>query len=71
MRTKTEVVALLDRKAVVTATLLAPGISKEVITEMSQDLPAENLGELVADVIQKGWKAGIDPTASVVIIRFS
>lgn len=62
-------------KAIVTAQVYRDGRPHEVAiasvkTEMSTDLPAENLGELVADAIQKAWKDGHDPMYFSVVISF-
>jgi hypothetical protein len=29
--------------------------------EMSDDLPAENMGELLAQTVNEAWRAGLDP----------
>ena len=47
-----------------------PLVTKEETT-MSTDLPAENLGEIVCDAVQKAWKAGHDPVDFKLIVSFS
>lgn len=41
-----------------------------IVTEMSSDLPADNLGELLCDAVHTAWKAGHDPTAFSVVVSF-
>lgn len=38
---------------------------------MSTDLPAQQLGELVAEVVHQAWKAGVDPVNTQVVIDFA
>lgn len=40
-------------------------------TEISTDLPADNLGQAVCDAINKAWIKGIDPVHMQVLITFS
>lgn len=46
----------------------APIVEKE--TSMTDDLPADNLGELLCDAVQAAWKAGHDPVTFSVVISF-
>jgi hypothetical protein len=39
--------------------------------ETTTDLPADPIGEVVVEVLQKAWTAGEDPVNCVVIIQFS
>lgn len=47
----------------------APVVS--VQTEMSTDLPADNIGEIVTEAIHKAWKMGHDPIHFAAVISFS
>ncbi len=64
-------------RAKVTAACFPNGIGNlhdmvKISTEMSTDLPAANLGELVADVLQATWRKGYDPAQKqfAIVINF-
>ena len=42
----------------------------ELETGMSQDLPADNLGEIVCEAVQVAWRAGHDPVKFSVVVGF-
>jgi hypothetical protein len=37
---------------------------------ISQDMPADMLGEMVAEAIQESWRAGNDPVDTHIVITF-
>jgi len=39
--------------------------------EITDDLPADVIGECVVAVCQRMWKAGEDPVNQVIVVRFS
>ena len=39
-------------------------------TVMTTDLPAEKLGELVAEALNLSWKLGNDPVNTMVVLSF-
>jgi len=47
----------------------APIVAVE--TTMTNDLPADNVGEIVCQAINKAWKDGHDPVNFSVVISFS
>lgn len=42
----------------------------EATIECSTDAPAEALGEVTADAMQKAWRTGVDGTAIVLQVSF-
>lgn len=42
----------------------------KVSTTMSTDLPAENLGEILADAVNAAYKEGHDPVDYSIVVRF-
>lgn len=43
----------------------------EVSTKMSTDLPAENLGEILASALNKYWQSGGDPVNCHAVVFFT
>lgn len=41
------------------------------IGDITDDLPADVMGEILADAVQKAWRAGCDPTHCKVEVSFS
>lgn len=47
------------------------GVSLRISGYISTDLPAERMGEIMADAMQEAWKRGADPVHCKIEVKFS
>lgn len=65
----------MPKKALVTVSAFGIGkmLQKPVVvvtTQMSTDLPTENLGEILTDCLQEVWSRGNDPVNYTFVVEF-
>ena len=61
---------IFGQNARVTATYMKGDNTVTGYADMTTDLPADALGELVATVINTAWSKGEDPAGAVVVLQF-
>jgi hypothetical protein len=59
-----------QRQAMISATAIGEGNTFTALLETTTDLPPDAIGEVVVMALQRIWRAGEDPTKSVIVIRF-